>query len=118
MSSAAFQFALLNTTALPDYDVAIDVWIIRNQDIILTQHYQHNEGLNWQFQNFVDVLQSRFGQTIQIKKQNFNQILVIQNQQFSFQNFNSDSMYMVQNTTHLIQLATLFSQIIEQENHF
>ena len=71
MTSSAFRFALLNTTGLPAYNVAIDVWIIRNQDIILTQHYQHDEGLNWKFQSFVDILQSRFGQTIEVKKQNF-----------------------------------------------
>jgi hypothetical protein len=103
---------------LPVNDVAIDVWIIRNQDVILTQHYQRDAGLNWQFPKFVEDLQTRFGQTIQIQKQNYNQILVIRNQQFSFQNFDSNDMYMVQNTTHLTHLATLFSQIIEQESSF
>ena len=118
MSSAAFTFALLEPTALPLNDVAIDVWIIRNQDVILTQHYQRDAGLNWQFPKFIEDLQLRFSQTIQVQKQNYNQILVLHDQQFSFANFDSNDMYMVQNTTHLTHLATLFSQIIEQESSF
>ena len=50
--------------------------------------------------------------------QDFNQILVLQNQQFSLVNFDSNDMYLCKNTTHLAHLATLFSQIIEQENSF
>ena len=45
MASSAFNFALLEPTDLPSSNVAIDVWVIRNQDVILTQHYQHDAGL-------------------------------------------------------------------------
>ena len=47
MASSAFTFALLDPTDLPSSNVAIDVWVIRNQDVILTQHYKHDAGLNW-----------------------------------------------------------------------
>ena len=118
MSSSAFNFALLEPTDLPSSDVAIDVWVIRNQDVILTQHYQHDAGLNWQFPKFIADLKKRFKQTISVQKQDFNQVLVLRNKQFSFVNFDSNDMYLCNNTTHLAHLATLFSQIIEQETSF
>ena len=118
MSSAAFNFALLEPSALPTSNVAIDVWVIRNQDVILTQHYQHDAGLNWQFPKFIADLQVRFDQTISVQRQDFNQVLVLRDQQFSFVNFDSNDMYLCKNTTHLAHLATLFSQIIEQETSF
>ena len=118
MASSAFTFALLDPTALPSSNVAIDVWVIRNQDVILTQHYKHDAGLNWQFPTFVDNLKTRFHQTISVQMQDFNQILVLRNQQFSFVNLDSDDMYLCKNTTNLNHIVTLFSQIIEQETSF
>jgi hypothetical protein len=118
MSSAAYNFALLDPASLPLANVAIDVWIIRNQDVILTQHYNHDQGLNWQFSKFIEDLQTRFDQTITVQRQDYNQVLVLRDQQFSFVNFDSNTMYLCKNTTHLTHLATLFAQIVEQENSF
>ena len=118
MSSAAHNFALLDPASLPLAKIAIDVWIIRNQDVILTQHYNHDQGLNWQFAKFIEDIQTKFDQTITVQRQDYNQVLVLRDQQFSFVNFDSDTMYLCKNTTHLTHLATLFAQIIEQENSF
>jgi hypothetical protein len=104
MSSAAFNFALLDPSALPMSNIAIDVWIIRNQDVILTQHYNHDQGLNWQFPKFIEDLQLRFDQTISVQRQDYNQVLVLCDQQFSFVNFDSNDMYLCKNTTHLTHL--------------
>ena len=86
IASAGYTFALLNPSNLPSSNVAIDVWIIRGQNVILTQHYKHDAGLNWQFSMFIENLSSRFHQTISVETQDFNQILVLRNQQFSFVN--------------------------------
>ena len=99
MASSAFPFALLDPTDLPSSDVAIDVWVIRKQDVILTQHYQRDAGLNWQFTKFITDLETRFQQTISVQKQDFNQVLVLRNQIFSFVNFDSNDMYLCKNTT-------------------
>jgi hypothetical protein len=64
MSSAAHNFALLDPTSLPLGKLAIDVWIIRNQDVILTQLYK-------------DTLQ---------KRASFIQTCFNLNQEFSFSN--------------------------------
>ena len=117
-ASSAYDFALLEPTNLPPANVAIDVWVIRNQDVILTQQYQHNTGLNWQFSTFKTIIKDKFFQTISISKQDFNQVLVLRNKKFSFVNLDSNNMYRCKNTSHLEHLATLFSQIIEQENSF
>jgi hypothetical protein len=118
MASAGYTFALLDPLNLPSFNVAIDVWIVRGQNVILTQHYNHDAGLNWQFLKFIENLTSRFHQTITVTTQDFNQILVLRNQQFSFVNIDSDDMYLCKNTTNLAHIATLFSQIIEQETSF
>ena len=118
MSSAAHNFALLDPASLPLAKIAIDVWIIRNQDVILTQHYNHDQGLNWQFAKFIEDIQTKFDQTITVQRQDYNQVLVLRDQQFSFVNFDSNTMYLCKNTTHLTHLATLFAQIVEQENSF
>ena len=94
MASAAYNFTLLNPSDLPTSDLAIDVWKIKNQDVILTQEYNRDIGLNWQFSKFRTELQTRFGQTIDITKQSFNQVLTLQNGKFSFVNFNSDKLFL------------------------
>ena len=63
-------------------------------------------------------METRFQQTVSVQKQDFNQVLVLRNKQFSFVNFDSNDMYLCKNTTHLAHLATLFSQITEQETSF
>ena len=118
MSSSAHNFALLDPTSLPLGKLAIDVWIIRNQEVILTQLYNRDQGLNWQFAKFIQDIQSKFGQSLTIQEQDYNQVLVLRDQKFSFVNFDSDTTYLCKNTTHLTHLATLFAQIIEQENSF
>ena len=111
MSSATFTFALLEPTDLPSSNVAIDVWVIRNQDVILTQHYQHDAGLNWQFPKFIADIKKRFKQDITVTKQDFNQVLVLHNKKFSFVNFNSNDMYLCKNTSNLFHLATLLPKL-------
>ena len=118
MASAALNFATLKPNNLPDSDVAVDIYIIRNQDVILSQFFHNDTALNWQFDKFVTDFKTRFNQDIVVSKQNYNQILVIKNSQFSFVDFNNPNMFLCKNSTRLSQIALLFSQIIEQETSF
>ena len=115
MASSALNFATLKPNNLPDSDVAVDIYIIRNQDVILSQFFHNDTALNWQFDKFVSDFKTRFGQDILVSKQNYNQILVLKNSEFSFVDFDSPNMFLCKNSTHLSQIAVLFSQIIEQE---
>ena len=118
MASSALNFATLDPNDLPSSNVAVDIYVIRNQDVILSQFFHNDTALNWQFPKFVSDFKKRFGQDITVSKQNYNQILVIRNLEFSFVDFDSNDMFLCKNSTHLAQIATLFSQIIEQENSF
>ena len=66
MASSAYNFALLEPNDLPSSNVAIDVWVIRNQDVILTQYYHNDAALNWQFPKFIADLKKKFKQTISV----------------------------------------------------
>ena len=118
ITSSAHTFALLDPANLPTQPIAIDVWILRNQNVILTTKYQSDSGLNWQFSTFTQGLKSRFNQDITFTKQAFNQVLVLRNSIFSFANFDSEEMFLCKNSSHLFKVAVLFAQIIEQENSF
>ena len=118
MTSSAHTFALLDPSNLPTESIAIDVWILRNQNVILTTKYQTDSGLNWQFSTFTQGLKSRFHQDITFSQQAYNQVLVLRNGIFSFTSFDSTEMFLCKNSSHLYQVAILFGQIIEQENAF
>ena len=77
MTSSAHTFALLDPSNLPTESIAIDVWILRNQNVILTTKYQSDSGLNWQFSTFTQGLKSRFQQSITFSQQAYNQVLVL-----------------------------------------
>ena len=52
MTNSANTFALLDPENLPTGNTAIDVWILRNQKVILSKEYDADSGLNWQFSTF------------------------------------------------------------------
>ena len=45
MASSALNFATLKPNNLPDSDVAVDIYIIRNQDVILSQFFHNDTAL-------------------------------------------------------------------------
>ena len=118
MTSSAHTFALLDPSNLPTESIAIDVWILRNQNVILTTKYQSDSGLNWQFSTSTQGLKSRFHQEITFSQQAYNQVLVLRNGMFSFTSFDSTEMFLCKNSSHLFHMAILFGQIIEQEIDF
>ena len=115
ITSSAHTFALLDPANLPIQPIAIDVWILRNQNVILTTKYQSDSGLNWQFSTFTQGLKSRFNQDITFTKQAFNQVLVLRNSIFSFANFDSEEMFLCKNSSHLFKVAILFAQILNKK---
>ena len=74
MANSALNFATLEPNDLPSSHVAIDIYVIRNQDVILSQFYHNDTALNWQFPQFVADFKMRFDQTISVTKQDYNQI--------------------------------------------
>ena len=115
MSSAATDFASLSPTDLPKIPTSLDIWILRDQSIILTKKMLSDEAINLQFESFIDSIKQTFGQTITVQKQLFNQALILKNKEFAFVRMDSKDTYSAKKTKKLAQLATLFDQIISQE---
>ena len=69
MSSAATDFASLNPSSLPEFPTSLDIWILRDQSIILTKKMLSDEAINLQFESFIDSIKQTFGQTITVQKQ-------------------------------------------------
>ena len=118
MTNSAHTFALLDPANIPTSDIAIDVWILRNQKVILSTVYEADSGLNWQFSTFETNLKTDFQQDITVTTQDYNQVLVLRGGIFSFISFDSTATFSCKNTSHLFQVGILFGQIIEQENAF
>ena len=64
MAEAAYDFATIRPNALPTQNIAVDVWILRGQGMILTQKYNADEGLHWKFANFANDSQTNFNQAL------------------------------------------------------
>ena len=76
MTSSSHPFALLDPAALPSENIVIDVWILRNQSVILTTLYNTNTGANWKFNIFIQNMKTEFNQDIVISTQQYNHVLV------------------------------------------
>ena len=118
MSSAATDFAILDPTNLPKVPTSLDIWVLRDQSIILTKKMLSDKAMNLQFTSFVESIQTTFSQTITVQKQPYNQALVLLDKEFSFVRMDSSIKYAAKKTKKLTQLATLFEQIIIQEMSF
>ena len=118
MSSAATDFASLDPTNLPKIPTSLDIWVLRDQSIILTKKMLSDEAMNLQFESFIDSIKTTFGQTITVQKQPFNQALILKNKEFAFVRMDSKDTYSAKKTKKLTKLTTLFAQIISQELSF
>ena len=93
MSSAAKAFSSLDPTNLPGDPTSLDIWVLRDQSIILSKHMLSDQALNLQFASFVESILSTFSQTIKVQTQPFNQALVLMDKQFSFVRMDSSMKY-------------------------
>ena len=80
MTAAARDFKLLVPSNLPSTPCAIDVWILRGQDILLTKGWRaEDEIVNMKFDGFKQQIATIFSQTIIPTVQPYNQGLVLVN---------------------------------------
>ena len=118
MSGAATAFASLDPNDLPMDPTALDIWILRDQNIILSTHITSEESINLQFQGFIANILDTFAQTITIKAMPYHQALVLKDKQFVFERMDSSDKYAAKTNKRLSQIATLFTQIVKQEISF
>ena len=77
MSGAAKAFSSLDPANLPTDPTSLDIWVLRDQNIILSKHMLSDQALNLQFASFIESILSTFSQTIKVQTQPFNQALVL-----------------------------------------
>ena len=76
LTGSEFSFKSLKPNQLPDGRLALDVYILREQEVLITKNYQDQDELrNMIFSGFSSLLHQTFGQTLVPSRQAYNQVL-------------------------------------------
>ena len=119
ITASAFDFKNYKPNTLPLTKQAVDVWILRDQTILLTKNSNSEDSMvNMLFPGFTSTLRNTFGQTVIPTRQPFNQGLVLEAGQFRFVNMNISDIYEVRKTPDMSQTYRTFSQLINQDQKF
>jgi hypothetical protein len=118
MSGSSTAFSSLDPQNLPTDPTSLDIWILRDQNIILSTHIISEESMNLQFAGFIKNILTTFGQVITVTPQPFHQALVLREKIFSFERMDSNIKYAAKTNKRVLQIATLFQQIVTQELSF
>ena len=82
MSGSAASFASLDLNDLPADPTSLDIWILRDQNIILSTHITSEETINLKFAGFIGNILATFGQVLTIETKPFHQALVLKDKSF------------------------------------
>ena len=119
ITDSVFDFGQYKKNTLPSTKQAVNVYILRDQEIILTKNFNTDSSMiNMFFPGFTKIMLEEFGQNIVSTKQAYNQGLVLDKGLFKFVNINSTNLYEVKNTKDISQTFQLLSQLINQEQKF
>jgi hypothetical protein len=118
MSGSAAAFSSLDPNNLPTDPTSLDIWILRDQNIILSTHIISETSMNLKFAGFIKNILTTFGQVITIETQPFHQALVLRDKSFMFERMDSNIKYAAKTNKRVSQIATLFQQIVTQELSF
>ena len=97
---------------------SVDVWLLRNQEVLITKGTIDDQMINMFFPGFSATVLQNFGQTIVPTKQPYNQALVLEGGIFKFVKMTTPTTYEVSNTVELTQAFRIFSQLINQDQKF
>ena len=118
MCSAPLQINYLDPTNLPELPISLDVFILKNQDIVITSNWVIDQTITMDFPNCIQAINQRFSQLLVLVKQPFNQALVLIDQEFQFVNMNNSQKFMAHTTQDLKRVFMTLGQIIDQESAF
>ena len=91
------------------------MYILKNQDIVLTSTWVVDQTITMNFSNCIQAITDRFSQLLVLSKQPFNQALVLINQQFKFVSMNSSQKFQAKITQDLTLVFTTLGHIINQK---
>ena len=69
MADAASDFGALTPSKLPDFPLSLNVYILRDQSILLTKSMLRDEAFNLKFDGFIENLKENFQQYLTIQTQ-------------------------------------------------
>ena len=118
MCSAPLQINDLDPTNLPEMPTSLDMFILKNQDIVITSNWVIDQTITMDFPNCIQAINQRFSQLLVLVKQPFNQALVLIDQEFKFVNMNSSQKFKAHTTQDLTRVFTTLGHIINQESAF
>ena len=111
MTFSDYDFKQLEPAALPLLPSAIDVWILRGQDILLTKDWvSEDQAVNMNFSGFEEQIKTTFSQTVKSTVQPFNQGLVLIDQKLQFLKMESSLVFEVNATSDLRRVFTTLYQ--------
>ena len=91
MTSSAIKVDDLDPNNLPQIPTSLNMWILRDQNIILTMNWDKNdEVINMDFPGFKQVIQTTFSQTLSPQSRPFNQGLGVIEKVLQFVNMDSN----------------------------
>ena len=98
MCSAPLQIGDLNPSNLPIDHISLDMFILHDQEIVITSNWVIDETITMDFPGCIQAINECFSQTLVLVKQPYNQALVLIDQKFQFVNMNHTSKFMAHTT--------------------
>ena len=78
--SAPISLNDIDPANLPTNPTALDMYVLRNQNIVLTTTWMIDQTITMNFANCIKEINDRFSQSLVLKKKPYNQALVLNNQ--------------------------------------
>ena len=103
ITASSFDFKAYKPNNLPLTSQSVDVWLLRDQEILITKSTINDQMVNMFFPGFTATVLRTFGQTVVPTKQPYNQGLVLEAGIFKFVNMNTPTIYEVTNTVEMSQ---------------
>ena len=116
-TSSAKSVDELDPDNLPSIQTSLDVWILRDQSILLTTNWNHEDEIIYmEFAKFENMTRHQFKQPLLPKTENFNQGLVIIGGKLQFVSFNSPMTFLATGSLDLNGLIQLFLNVLIQRS--
>ena len=118
LSSAPISIDKLDPLELPNLPLALDMYILKDQSLVLTSTWVEDITITLDFQICKTKLHERFSQHISISKQPFNQALVLKNKIFMFIDMNDDQKFYGKKPLISLAFTPLSNTSLHKNNHF
>ena len=118
LCSAPISLNDIDPSKLPESPTALDMYVLKNQNIVLTTTWITDLTITMNFANCKKEIFDRFSQTLILTQKPYNQALVIVDKTFQFIGMNDSQKFNAKITPDLTRVYTTINHLINQENAF